>query len=151
MFDALEEPATNFDTIEILWREIDNRNTETKCFRSFTTQPNQSIIDFFIWAIYGGTDCASGGVSFALVGINHGDKIDCSSRYHAIQEVAVLLNVSRAYFIEQIIDKAQLPSHRCCNERKLSREDVVLYLKQRQVETETIMARLTSLSQELDL
>lgn len=68
-----------------------------------------------------------------------------------IQATADFLNVSREYLIKEILDKSLLPFHLSDGERKLYREDVILYLKHREAEIEDIMAKLASLSQELGL
>lgn len=67
-----------------------------------------------------------------------------------IQEAADLLNVSREYFIKEIL-KSLLPFHLRGEERWLYYEDVVLYLRQRKAEIEDIMTKLASLSQKIGL
>lgn len=79
---------------------------------------------------------------------SNGSSIDPSDIL-TIQEAADLLNVSRSYFVKQILSKTHIRSHRFGKQRKIYREDVETYIKQRQIQTDEVMAKLADLSQEL--
>lgn len=81
---------------------------------------------------------------------SNGSSIACSDTL-TIQEAAELLNVSRSYFVKQILNKTHIRPHRCGKRREVYRKDVEAYIELRESQAEETMAKLAALSQELGL
>lgn len=67
-----------------------------------------------------------------------------------LQQAAHLLNVSRAYLVNQILE-VYIQTHRCGKRRMVYLKDAVNFMKQQEIEREKLMANLAALSQELGL
>lgn len=67
------------------------------------------------------------------------------------QEAADLLNVSRPFLIQQILDQGKIPFHRAGNRRKVLFKDVVAYRKRIEEESDKLMMELATLSQALEI
>lgn len=65
------------------------------------------------------------------------------------QEAADLLNVERAYLIDHLLSSGKLPFRMAGKRRKIQLKDVLLYKKQQKAETDSVMAELAALSQDL--
>lgn len=65
------------------------------------------------------------------------------------REAADLLNVERAYLIDHLLSSGKLPFHMVGKRHKILLKDVLLYKKQQKAETDTVMAELAALSQNL--
>lgn len=74
-----------------------------------------------------------------------------SSETMTIQQAADFLNVSRTYFVKHVLDKGKIPCHRSGKKREIYTRDILAYVKNRETETDEVMAELAALSQGMGL
>jgi excisionase family DNA binding protein len=66
------------------------------------------------------------------------------------QQAADLLQVSRPYLIEKLLDTGTIPHHRTGRDRRILLEDVLAFREQRAQDRRAAARRLTQLSQEVE-
>lgn len=67
------------------------------------------------------------------------------------QQAADMLNVSRPFLIQKILDKGKLPFHMSGNHRKIYFKDLMQYKARQQKESKKILAELAQLSQDANM
>jgi excisionase family DNA binding protein len=86
-------------------------------------------------------DAMAAGLTITLV--PHGKELTS-------QQAADLLQVSRPYLIEKLLDTGEIPHHRTGRDRRILLDDVLAYRERRAQERRAAARRLTQLSQEVE-
>jgi excisionase family DNA binding protein len=66
-------------------------------------------------------------------------------------QAANILNVSRPYLIDNLLEKGKIPYYKVGSHRRIRMEDVVAYKKKRDEESEKLLDELVAEAQELGL